>query len=201
MESRFPCRMRWTAICMVPLEATRTEVKNNRVASTLMSGGTNPGFWDRSVKYVPNSAAKNISSEPRNSTIPTTRSGSRCSRRRGACRGAVMGWLTSSRPPNARLLSRRSLRVAKRVAGQGYPACSDCSNGPGTAGSSFGGRAPRDASFAGDRVLSPRPRSEEHTSELQSQFHLVCRLLLEKKNKNSICRYHKQKKDYSKTHN
>src|SRR5438309_2691701 len=27
----------------------------------------------------------------------------------------------------------------------------------------------------------PRRRSEEHTSELQSQFHLVCRLLLEKK--------------------
>src|SRR5689334_24222199 len=33
-----------------------------------------------------------------------------------------------------------------------------------------------------------RRRSEEHTSELQSQFHLVCRLLLEKKktNKNSL---------------
>src|SRR6266568_4662251 len=28
----------------------------------------------------------------------------------------------------------------------------------------------------------PAPRSEEHTSELQSQFHLVCRLLLENKN-------------------
>src|SRR5689334_23525564 len=28
-------------------------------------------------------------------------------------------------------------------------------------------------------------RSEEHTSELQSQFHLVCRLLLEKKNDTS----------------
>src|SRR5256886_4315242 len=28
-------------------------------------------------------------------------------------------------------------------------------------------------------------RSEEHTSELQSQSNLVCRLLLEKKNKNS----------------
>src|SRR6266481_10083020 len=27
----------------------------------------------------------------------------------------------------------------------------------------------------------PACRSEEHTSELQSQFHLVCRLLLEKK--------------------
>src|SRR5437660_8763120 len=28
-----------------------------------------------------------------------------------------------------------------------------------------------------------RPRSEEHTSELQSRGHLVCRLLLEKKKK------------------
>src|SRR5689334_23514546 len=41
----------------------------------------------------------------------------------------------------------------------------------------------------GWRVHAARPpsasdRSEEHTSELQSQFHLVCRLLLEKK-KNS----------------
>src|SRR5689334_24096748 len=37
------------------------------------------------------------------------------------------------------------------------------------------------------RTRGPRPcratRSEEHTSELQSQFHLVCRLLLEKKKK------------------
>src|SRR6516164_9149161 len=31
------------------------------------------------------------------------------------------------------------------------------------------------------RPISPSERSEEHTSELQSQFHLVCRLLLEKK--------------------
>src|SRR2546422_1881746 len=30
--------------------------------------------------------------------------------------------------------------------------------------------------------LKLRPRSEEHTSELQSRLHLVCRLLLEKKN-------------------
>src|SRR3712207_8730507 len=29
----------------------------------------------------------------------------------------------------------------------------------------------------------PRPRSEEHTSELQSRQYLVCRLLLEKKKK------------------
>src|SRR5690242_20819453 len=32
-----------------------------------------------------------------------------------------------------------------------------------------------------------RPRSEEHTSELQSHVNLVCRLLLEKKNKASQC--------------
>src|SRR5699024_12873179 len=30
-------------------------------------------------------------------------------------------------------------------------------------------------------------RSEEHTSELQSRFDLVCRLLLEKKKINSVC--------------
>src|ERR1035438_10863080 len=30
-------------------------------------------------------------------------------------------------------------------------------------------------------ATTPRPRSEEHTSELQSLRHLVCRLLLEKK--------------------
>src|SRR5690625_6939988 len=31
------------------------------------------------------------------------------------------------------------------------------------------------------RTLAQRERSEEHTSELQSRGHLVCRLLLEKK--------------------
>src|SRR2546422_2854673 len=41
----------------------------------------------------------------------------------------------------------------------------------------------------GDRNVQPRRsipwhcRSEEHTSELQSRLHLVCRLLLEKKKK------------------
>src|SRR2546422_4191472 len=39
-------------------------------------------------------------------------------------------------------------------------------------------------------VMAPEPdapgaRSEEHTSELQSRLHLVCRLLLEKKKKNN----------------
>src|SRR5258708_24821994 len=34
-----------------------------------------------------------------------------------------------------------------------------------------------------ERRFDVTPRSEEHTSELQSPDHLVCRLLLEKKNK------------------
>src|SRR5687768_17989094 len=38
-----------------------------------------------------------------------------------------------------------------------------------------------------------RIRSEEHTSELQSRLHLVCRLLLEKKKKK------KKKQDHNKT--
>src|SRR2546427_8101046 len=33
-----------------------------------------------------------------------------------------------------------------------------------------------------NRIFRPAMRSEEHTSELQSQSNLVCRLLLEKKN-------------------
>src|SRR2546430_9662233 len=49
--------------------------------------------------------------------------------------------------------------------------------------------APRDETVRRARELLPPPdapseplRSEEHTSELQSQSNLVCRLLLEKKN-------------------
>src|SRR2546429_4930604 len=36
-----------------------------------------------------------------------------------------------------------------------------------------------------ERFCGEKIRSEEHTSELQSRLHLVCRLLLEKKNKRS----------------
>src|SRR5205809_4679286 len=38
------------------------------------------------------------------------------------------------------------------------------------------------SSCAASRTASVATRSEEHTSELQSRLHLVCRLLLEKKN-------------------
>src|SRR5688572_30978293 len=44
---------------------------------------------------------------------------------------------------------------------------------------------PADASSRGHRRTG---RSEEHTSELQSQSNLVCRLLLEKKKSNTFAR-------------
>src|SRR5438552_8724292 len=57
----------------------------------------------------------------------------------------------------------------------------------GDARGSHGGRVARQAYRRGGarqrRVGGRRSRSEEHTSELQSPDHLVCRLLLEKKKK------------------
>src|SRR2546422_3360745 len=50
----------------------------------------------------------------------------------------------------------------------------------------------RGPNFEGKNILSlagapdPERRSEEHTSELQSRLHLVCRLLLEKKKKRRL---------------
>src|SRR5437868_8855455 len=44
-------------------------------------------------------------------------------------------------------------------------------------------RAARSAGAAARGRAGPAQRSEEHTSELQSRFDLVCRLLLEKKKK------------------
>src|SRR6266481_5903399 len=57
---------------------------------------------------------------------------------------------------------------------------------PATPGSAPALSVPSD--HPAPEILPPIPiaavfRSEEHTSELQSQFHLVCRLLLEKKKK------------------
>src|SRR3712207_9526802 len=51
---------------------------------------------------------------------------------------------------------------------------------PGSAARSRAGRVQKTASRTG------APRSEEHTSELQSRQYLVCRLLLEKKKKKKL---------------
>src|SRR5437868_12643211 len=54
-----------------------------------------------------------------------------------------------------------------------------------SAGDRHGSGAPCRAAGASPSRI-PRLRSEEHTSELQSRFDLVCRLLLEKKNNKTI---------------
>src|SRR2546422_2138752 len=54
--------------------------------------------------------------------------------------------------------------------------------GGATTSSSY---TPATASSA--RTTNRAVRSEEHTSELQSRLHLVCRLLLEKKKKHARC--------------
>src|SRR5687768_18412738 len=47
-----------------------------------------------------------------------------------------------------------------------------------------------DDDSSGDRLSGRIARSEEHTSELQSRLHLVCRLLLEKKKSVTVrCRF------------
>src|SRR5438034_5365597 len=45
----------------------------------------------------------------------------------------------------------------------------------------------------GTRITMRFRRSEEHTSELQSHSDLVCRLLLEKKNKDKLHNYREEK--------
>src|SRR5689334_23976053 len=64
------------------------------------------------------------------------------------------------------------------------------------------GRLPEHTSFALSVSNTVKDatgqRSEEHTSELQSQFHLVCRLLLEKKKKKNNKKQIKTK--HTKTH-
>src|SRR5690348_17384433 len=58
------------------------------------------------------------------------------------------------------------------------------------------GAPPRRRRRLGRRALGTRARrggggrSEEHTSELQSPVHLVCRLLLEKKNGHNLNKQH-----------
>src|SRR5216684_4876314 len=59
-------------------------------------------------------------------------------------------------------------------------------------GGSFPGIA---FSAVGRHALQIPARSEEHTSELQSRLHLVCRLLLEKKKKYKSCSLHLRKKN------
>src|SRR5690625_6282567 len=87
------------------------------------------------------------------------------------------------RPPSSTLFPYTTLfrsRVAKESGADAiYPGYGFLAENPGLAAAC----AANDITFIGP----PASRSEEHTSELQSRGHLVCRLLLEKKkNKQNI---------------
>src|SRR5690606_41228002 len=84
-----------------------------------------------------------------------------------------------------------ALPICRRLLGGGVPAAGhDAAPARGDAGgtgsatdalshtATDGGRRPADRSVPKSGARCPAPRSEEHTSELQSRENLVCRLLL-----------------------
>src|SRR6266853_4996891 len=80
-------------------------------------------------------------------------------------------FLMIRRPPRSTLFPYTTLFRSRPAAGRG------CGPAPSHARRSLARRGSRAAAGS---------RSEEHTSELQSQSNLVCRLLLEKKKKSLI---------------
>src|SRR2546428_3760732 len=81
------------------------------------------------------------------------------------------------RPPRSTLFPYTTLFRSRRA--RGPPGVHEDERRAGPAAAPDGRR-----SRAADR---PGPRSEEHTSELQSRSDLVCRLLLEKKKRTKRC--------------
>src|SRR5258708_18167063 len=80
------------------------------------------------------------------------------------------------RPPRSTLFPYTTLFRSYRMQSQNFPRWQEVS--PPSC------PLARNRNLCQDRAHPTRPfsRSEEHTSELQSPDHLVCRLLLEKKN-------------------
>src|SRR2546422_6924922 len=89
------------------------------------------------------------------------------------------------RPPRSTLFPYTTLfRSGRRRALATRPGCrAPRVTARRRAGRSRGACARGPADRIGEAGNRDAPRSEEHTSELQSRLHLVCRLLLEKKKK------------------
>src|SRR2546427_4969802 len=92
-------------------------------------------------------------------------------------------FLMIRRPPRSTLFPYttlfRSVPNLRRRSGSDARRRTLRTNAPRSAGSQTKPPSPSPTSSGSE----PRLRSEEHTSELQSQSNLVCRLLLEKKKK------------------
>src|SRR3712207_8552271 len=103
-------------------------------------------------------------------------------------------FLMIRRPPRSTLFpyttlfrSRRGLERSPHAGESAHPGARDRHRAH-YRGGVLGPHRRRDSLGGGQR----RPRSEEHTSELQSRQYLVCRLLLEKKKTKQI--YHINKR-------
>src|SRR5438094_2218028 len=105
---------------------------------------------------------------------------------------STLFFLMIRRPPRSTLFpTRRSSdlhRSQRHLNRAGKPATTGSA---GKTGSRLSGNFSRAHARRGGRTLATK-RSEEHTSELQSPYDLVCRLLLEKKKKK-----HKQHREKS----
>src|SRR5687768_17776078 len=85
------------------------------------------------------------------------------------------------RPPRSTLFPYTTLFRSERMPLTGRR-CSCACTCVGRSGTDSGPTSSRRHPVMRPASVAPR-RSEEHTSELQSRLHLVCRLLLEKKKK------------------
>src|SRR3712207_8661106 len=99
----------------------------------------------------------------------------------------IFFFLMIRRPPRSTLFPYTTLFRSACVPGRRAPspctACRPCARRRRRRGSPPWTAARPAPGSAGRRPSAGRRRSEEHTSELQSRQYLVCRLLLEKKNK------------------
>src|SRR5437773_7618703 len=94
------------------------------------------------------------------------------------------------RPPRSTLFPYTTLFRSLFSAGPGGRRPGRSSPAAPPAGSRGSGSRTRSACSPARRCACRRRRSEEHTSELQSHHDLVCRLLLEKKKKNTTVNDH-----------
>src|SRR5438876_6874610 len=112
----------------------------------------------------------------------------------------MLSFLYIARPPRSTLfpyttLFRSLAKVCERQGLRREPPLLERESRGGIAGSTGDEQrvpgAPAAASEGSPRRHRPEKRSEEHTSELQSPVHLVCRLLLEKKKKYELPTRHR----------
>src|SRR2546427_5304145 len=94
------------------------------------------------------------------------------------------------RPPRSTLFPYTTLFRSDRVRLAAWTSVGSAESAPAPCAERIAAAAPRSRAESHQPRAWPRPRaraptrrSEEHTSELQSQSNLVCRLLLEKKKK------------------